>query len=173
LVGRVLELGFGPGHLQVSLLERGLPAFGLDESRQMSRLARHRLRRKGFPANLTRACAEHLPFPAIAFDTVVAAFPTEYIFDALTLGQIQRVLVPDGKLVIVPAAWITGKGFLERLAAWLFKVTGQAGAIEGVIHAIQSRLQAGGFEVRHELVELPGSRVLVIIASRSSAVPIV
>ena len=37
LSGRVLEIGFGPGYLQLSLFELGIPAFGLDESRQMAR----------------------------------------------------------------------------------------------------------------------------------------
>ena len=104
LDGQVLELGFGPGHLQVSLHESGRPAFGLDESSQMNRQASRRLQRKGFPANLARGRAENLPFPAGSFETVVATFPAEYLFKAMTLGQIRRVLVPGGRLVIVPAA---------------------------------------------------------------------
>jgi ubiquinone/menaquinone biosynthesis C-methylase UbiE len=36
LNGRVLELGFGPGHLQLSLYEENILAFGLDASRQMA-----------------------------------------------------------------------------------------------------------------------------------------
>jgi ubiquinone/menaquinone biosynthesis C-methylase UbiE len=47
LNGRVLEFGFGPGHLLPSLSENNLPAFGLDESRQMAHLARHLLLKKG------------------------------------------------------------------------------------------------------------------------------
>jgi hypothetical protein len=77
------------------------------------------------------------------------------------------VLAPDGKLVIVPTAWITGNGFFDRLAAWLFRVTGEAGAIEAVLPVMENRLRAGGFEVRHELVEYPGSRVLIILASKA------
>jgi len=166
LDGRVLELGFGPGHLQVSLHEAGLSAFGLDESRQMSHLASRRLRRKGFQTNLIRGCAEYLPFPANTFETVVATLPSEYIFNAITLAQIQDVLVPGGKLVIVPTAWITGNGLLERLAAWLFKVTGQAGAIDLVITNVEKRLQSSGFHVQHKIQELKGSKVFVIIATK-------
>jgi hypothetical protein len=66
----------------------------------------------------------------------------------------------------MPVAWITGRSLLERLAAWLFKVTGEAGAIEAILPSIRRSLQAVGYKVRHELVECPGSRVLVILATR-------
>jgi ubiquinone/menaquinone biosynthesis C-methylase UbiE len=166
LDGRVLEIGFGPGHLQMALHERGIAAFGLDESRQMTRQARRRLRRNGFSANLVRALAGQIPFPGSSFETVVATFPAEFIFNADVLAQIRRVLVPGGRLVILPTAWITGKGRLERLSAWLFKVTGQAGAIEASLPGIQKRLVAAGFDVQLELVESPGSRVLVIMGKK-------
>jgi ubiquinone/menaquinone biosynthesis C-methylase UbiE len=167
LDGRVLEIGFGPGHLQLALQERGLPTFGLDESRQMARQASSRLGRKGFSANLVRGLAGHIPFPGNSFETVVATFPAEYIFDAGTLAQIRRVLVSGGRLVILPTAWITGKGRFERLAAWLFKVTGEARAIEATLPGIQMRLSTGGFDVRHELVEMTGSRLLILIGRKS------
>jgi ubiquinone/menaquinone biosynthesis C-methylase UbiE len=165
LDGRVLEIGFGPGHLQLALQARSQPVYGMDESLQMVRQARRRLLRRGYPANLARGIAQHLPFHSNTFDTVVATFPAEYIFDPLTLSEIRRLLASSGKLVILPNAWITGTGPLERLAAWLFSVTGQAGAIEAVLPAMTKLLQAAGFTVWHEMVELPGSRVLVILAS--------
>ncbi len=163
LSGHVLEIGFGPGHLQLALHARGLPTFGLDESLQMGRQADRRLRRNGFPANLSRGYAQNLPFPDNAFETVVATFPAEYIFAPNTLSETRRVLVPGGRLVILPTALITGHAFLERLAAGLFRVTGQAAAIEAILPGINKHLQAAGFAVRHELVEYPGSQVLVII----------
>jgi ubiquinone/menaquinone biosynthesis C-methylase UbiE len=164
LEGRVLEIGYGPGHLQLALHAHGFATFGLDESQQMSRLAERRLRLKGFPVRLARAYAQHLPFAANAFDTLVATFPSGYIFEADTLAETRRVLAPAGRLVIIPTAWITGRGIHERLAAGLFKLSGEAGAIEAVMSSISARLQANGFNVRHELLECPGSKVLVIIA---------
>jgi ubiquinone/menaquinone biosynthesis C-methylase UbiE len=165
LGGRVLEIGCGPGHLQLALHSRRFPAFGLDESTQMSRQAARRLRRQGFPVNLIRGCAQHLPYPDKLFGSVVSTFPSEYIFDPRTLSEIRRILVPGGKLVILPAAWITGPGFLERLAAGLFRLTGQAGPLQALLPSIKTRLHGSAFELRHELVEYPGSRVLVIIAT--------
>jgi len=55
---------------------------------------------------------------------------------------------------------------LDRLAAWLFRATGQAGAIEAVLPSLYKRIQGAGFEVQHELVEVDGSRVLVILAGK-------
>ena len=80
LKGRVLEIGHGPGHLQISLHAHGFLAVGLDESRQMSRQAASRLRRQGYPVNLARGVAQQLPFQNTSFDTIVATFPSEYIF---------------------------------------------------------------------------------------------
>jgi ubiquinone/menaquinone biosynthesis C-methylase UbiE len=167
LSGRVLEIGFGPGHLQIALNGSGLETFGLDDSRQMSRQAGHRLRRKGYPVRLLRGMAQQIPCPDGAFDCVVATFPSETIIEAQTLAEIRRVLRPGGKLVIVPSAWITGKGLLERLAAGLFQATGQAGMLEQVLPGMKRRIAAGGFEVRHELVEQEGSRVLVIVGEKA------
>ena len=166
LRGRVLEIGFGPGHLQAALNKDGLEAFGLDESRQMARQARRRLRRLKAPARLVNGYAQILPFRAESFDCVAATFPSEYIFEAQTLREIRRVLRPGGRLVVIPSAWITGQGWLERLAAGLFRVTGQAGALEALLPGIKQRIAASGFEVRHELVEGRGSKVLIIIGEK-------
>ena len=168
LDGRILEIGFGPGHLQLSLQEQALSVFGLDESRQMARQAIHRLHNKGFPSNLSRGYAQHLPFPENVFDAVVATFPAEYIFDPQTLTEIRRVLVMDGKLIVVPMAWITGKRPIERLAAWLFRVTGEAPGKPGTISTeMRSQFARAGFKVRGESINMRGSQVLVVIAIRT------
>ena len=166
LRGRVLELGFGPGHLQEALEQAGLEAFGLDESRPMARQARRRLRRQKYPVRLANGYAQGLPFQGNSFDCVAATFPSEYIFEAQTLAEIRRVLRPHGRLVIVPSAWITGRGWLEQLAAGLFHATGQAGALEPMLTTVKYRIAASGLAVRHELVETDWSRVLVIIGEK-------
>ena len=166
--GRVLEIGFGPGHLQIALNADGLAVFGLDESRQMSRQATRRLRKVKYPRRIIQGYAQKLPFPHGDFDRVVATFPSEFIFEEPTLREIHRVLRPAGELVIVPSAWITGKGLLERLAAGLFLVTGQAGILEQILPGMKRRISDSGFLVRHELLELEKSRVMVIIATKPS-----
>jgi len=165
LNGRVLELGFGPGYLQQFLSEKRLPSFGLDESRQMARQARRHLRQQGVIPCISCGYAQSMPFADCIFDSVVATFPAEYIFDPQTLTEIRRVLVPSGNLVILPMAWISGMHPLERLTAWLFRVSGEAPGKPGPVSAvIINRFTQTGFEARSEIVELQGSKVLVIIA---------
>ena len=163
--GRVLELGYGPGHLQHHLQQRGQLAVGLDESMSMARQASRRLRSHGFHPALVRGIAQSLPYATGSFDHVVATFPTPYIFDPHTVAEIRRVLRPDGQLVILLAAWITGHRLPDRAAALLFQLTGQvppAKEYEGVF--IEKFAQAG-FLTRLQWVEQDSSRLLFVVAN--------
>lgn len=157
---RVLELGHGPGHLQRRLSAEGRQVFGLDESRQMGLLARKRLLKGGFTPSLVRGEAQTLPFPAGAFQQVVATFPSEYIAAPRTLPEIYRVLVPGGEAVILLLAWITEKRWYGRLAAWLFRVTGQAPPKwdDRYLEAFQRM----GFQGRAEQIQLNSSILLIV-----------
>lgn len=167
LNGRVLELGFGPGHLQLFLNQKKLPSFGLDESRQMARRATRYLRKQAVTSRLIRGYAQHIPFSDKVFDSVVATFPAEYIFDPQTLNEIKRVLAPAGRLIVLPMAWITGTRPLERLAAWLFRVSGEAPGKPGPVSAaVLNRFTTAGFGIRSEIVDLKGSQVLVLVAEK-------
>ncbi len=166
----VLEIGFGPGHLQARLTEDPrLTVVGVDESRQMAALAQRRLRKKGRQrALITRGVAQMLPFGSQAFDSVVSTFPSEYIFDRRTLSEVHRVLREPGRFVIIPAAWIMGKSLTDRAAAWLFRVTHQAPPSPRDILENQAgtRLQEAGFDPDFETVELQHSQVFVIKARK-------
>ena len=167
LSGRVLEIGFGPGHLQASLNEKNIPTFGLDESPQMVRIATGRLRKNRAINHLIRGYAQNIPFTGETFNSVVATFPADYIFDPQTLYEIRRVLLPAGQMVIIPTAWITGGHLLERLAAWVFRVSGEApGKPHGLSYAMKARFIHAGFEVRSEMVKKRGSQVLVLLAKK-------
>ena len=162
---RILEVGFGPGHLQRILLDRKLFAAGIDESPQMARLAKSRL---DSSANLTRGLAQSLPFPAQTFDTIVSTFPAEYIFDPRTLSDAYRVLNNGGRLIVLPFAWIVGKNTLDRAAAWLFRITGETP--QNVLGVINQRavhpLEQVGFKVEIQQVEVRSSVVLIVIAQK-------
>ncbi len=167
---RVLELGHGPGHLQRILRSLNLLAVGLDESRQMGRLAKSRLSQHGYTQiNLTRGLAQSLPFAADTFDTVVATFPTEYFVDPRSLAEVRRTLTNGGRFIVLPVAWLTGTGPLDRFAAWLFRVTGQAPSEfseEATARLIKPFAEAG-FQVETEQLVKNSSRVLIVIATEA------
>ena len=160
---KVLELGHGPGHLQKALYEKGIWICGIDSSRQMGRLAHKRLKKSGLEPNLVNGFAQYLPFASGSFAQVVATFPTEYIVDACTLKEVRRVLKLGGELVVMPVAWITGKRFLERAAAYLFHVTGQAPEWDD--RALDP-VRETGFKVEIERRKLKSSELLIIHARK-------
>jgi ubiquinone/menaquinone biosynthesis C-methylase UbiE len=180
---RILEIGHGPGHLQRVLLSRGLLAVGLDESPQMGQLAKHNLRRffnktqasgaqqRAYTQiSLARGIAQHLPFPDETFDTLVATFPSEYIFDSKTLVEAQRVLAPNGRLVILPGATILGRGVMDRAMALLFRITGEAPPnLSEILHERSKRpFMSAGFHVEVHELNIRSSLVFIFVATKSS-----
>jgi ubiquinone/menaquinone biosynthesis C-methylase UbiE len=164
---RVLELGFGPGHLQGYLKEAGLAPFGLDESRQMARQASQRLLRQRQTPLLARGLAQHLPFPGETFNSVVATFPTLYVIDPQTLAEIRRVLVPGGRLVVLTTAWITGDSRPEHLARWLSNVTGESPPEDVSLSKVVEPYTQAGFQASIRFVEPNGSRLMFVVAKVS------
>jgi len=167
----VLEIGCGPGHLQVAHAPEKGAIFGLDASRQMLRQASHRLAKYNRTNNLVLGKAQFLPYRDQSFPIIVATFPSNYINDPRTLDQVWRVLEDNGALIVLPAAWITGENMLDKFAAWLFKVTDQSPDIElgnlgaRFIDHIDG-LDEIGFHVRCDLVELPASKIFLIRARK-------
>lgn len=164
---RVLELGYGPGHLQAYLLAQGRDVYGLDESTQMARQATRRLARARLGPRLARGLAQSLPYPGEAFDCVAATFPAPYIVDPDTLSEIWRVLRPGGRLVVLMIAWITGDSLIERALRLVYRVTAESPPDDwDATLALEPYLQAG-FEARIQFSEPPGSRLLYIIAEKT------
>lgn len=169
LEGRVLELGYGPGHLQKLVHEREQISFGVDESRFMARQAARRLKQSSAELHLVRGLAQALPFPDGTFDTVAATFPADYIISESTLDEAYRVLTQAGRLVILPMAWLTGVRPVERLVKWAMHVTGETTSMPGQLpESVQELFTASKFQVRKETVILPKSMVTVIIAKKQS-----
>jgi ubiquinone/menaquinone biosynthesis C-methylase UbiE len=169
--GPILELGFGPGHLQVELAGRKGKAFGLDESREMVGIARRRLRAAGIDKlNLARAVAGRLPFFSGSFQTVLATFPSEYIFQPAVLKEVTRVLRDEGQLVVLPMAWHDRRDLAARFMGWLFRVTGESyGNAEVARMQFTDRLAHLGFQVRADMIDFQGARLLVLVAMKNQA----
>jgi len=160
---RVLELAHGPGHLLVTMAERGLAPVGLDLSPHMGYLARRRLRRVGLFVPLVRARAQTLTFRDRCFDSAVVTFPTEFILDPATLREMARVLRPGGRLVVVAWARLSGHDPLSRFIGWLYQVTGQG---EPLPCGSESVLVGAGFVPRIVWERVGCSEVMLVVAEK-------
>ncbi len=165
---RILELGFGPGHLQSALTAAGFQTSGLDESPQMCRQAARNLRNNGFFPGLARGHAQSLPFAAETFDSIVATFPSEYIFAPQTLAESERVLKAGGRLVVALSALPGDASLAERAAAWLFRLTGQGGELTGEIEAqLNAHFTAGRLTSRLIRAEVGAGTVYLLVAEKA------
>src|SRR5690606_17223631 len=97
---------------------------------------------------LVRAQAQHLPFAAASFDEIVATFPSEYILHPDTLHAIQRVLQPQGQLLVLPTASLQRQ---PRLGTPGFAV----------------RLQAAGFSVQQQLLPVGATQAVLLTARKT------
>lgn len=166
---RVLEIGFGPGHLQVELNAAGFSTFGVDESMPMIKMARNRLQRAGLVFNLVRGRAETLPFACECFDCVVATFPGAFILATPTLEGIWRILRPGGRLVILLGSRLGGNSPYARFLRWLFRVTSQGPWLPSVCDSITAYLLDLNYvNVTWENSDYNGDRLLVLVAQKPS-----
>ena len=165
----VLELGHGPGHLQVALHGKGISALGIDASRQMGRQAYRQISKHGYIPQLIYGYAQMLPFCDLTYDQIVATFPTEYIYEDKTLAEAYRVLKNGGTFVVLPAAWITGKSWIDRTTAQLFRVTGQSPDWASLPHWESQWLEPFnrvGFQTEVEMITRKSWSLLIILAHK-------
>lgn len=166
----ILEIGHGPGHLQQALYENHMKAYGLDESRQMCRMAYKRLSRCGYQPCIVNGYAQNLPFPPVSFSHVVATFPSEYIFSQKTLSEIYRVLSPEGSLVVLPTALILGKGWIDRFLRWLNHISRQAppSLNDLFLEELSRPFRQAGFETTLLTPVIHDSQIVLILARKPS-----
>jgi ubiquinone/menaquinone biosynthesis C-methylase UbiE len=113
----VLELGCGLGDLLADISEAGYVCLAVEHSPQMVEAARETLQRRKLnkQATVIQGSTQHLPFSNGSFDTVVSTFPSEYIYDPDTIAEVERVLRPGGRLIVVEGANLLPIGFLQPL----------------------------------------------------------
>ncbi len=160
----ILELAHGTGDLQIDLKQAGYLTVGYDLSPNMGRLAQAKLLKHGLSADLIRGKAQQLPFSTGVFAAVVSTFPADFIFASATLQEIHRVLIPGGRLVIVPNGMLTGGGLIKRLIEWLYQITGQRG--ESLFDEITAFFEAHHFEAIFVTESCPRSTAQIIIARK-------
>jgi ubiquinone/menaquinone biosynthesis C-methylase UbiE len=149
------------------LLEEGLQAIGLDASPQMGRIAQRRLQRSHKRSPLVNGWAQALPFPNQSFDSIVASFPTAYIVDPITLREINRILRPNGRLVIVVGArlTLTGRDPIARFVEWLYRITGQREHAD--LDKWITLFNQAGFSICWKQIEMIRSQVYLILAEHA------
>jgi ubiquinone/menaquinone biosynthesis C-methylase UbiE len=169
---RVLEVAHGTGNLQIDLAGAGYRPVAFDLSPYMGRIAKRKLARRGLSPPFVRGKVQALPFVTGHFTTLVSTFPTEFIVDPETVREFHRVLGPGGRIVFVPAATILPAHLVDRLARWLFEVTGQSVAPQpdgsGWPPKLVQSYRSAGFEVKVESIALPRSLVWVVVAEKAA-----
>lgn len=113
----VLELGCGLGDLLADMTEAGHACHAVEESPEMVAAARETLQRRKLDkkAWVIQGTAQRLPFSDQTFDTVVSTFPSDYIYDSDVIAEVERVLRPGGRLIVVEGASLFPVGFLQPL----------------------------------------------------------
>jgi 2-polyprenyl-3-methyl-5-hydroxy-6-metoxy-1,4-benzoquinol methylase len=100
--GKVLDLGCGRGHLLRLLARRGFDIAGADSSPESVRAAQAALS-PADPGRIRVGTLDAIPFDAGSFDLVVLIETIEHLRDddlPQVIGEIRRVLKPDGALFI-------------------------------------------------------------------------
>lgn len=97
---RLLDLGTGTGVLAREFAQRGCVVAGVDVSAGQIEAAKRLAQEDRLQLDLRVAPAEDLPFEAGAFDVATANQCLLYFDLARAIPQLQRVLTPDGRLVV-------------------------------------------------------------------------
>jgi ubiquinone/menaquinone biosynthesis C-methylase UbiE len=143
--GRVLEVAVGTG--------RNLPFYagdvelsGIELSPEMLAIARRRVAAGPMKADLREGDAEHLPYPAGSFDTVVCAISLCTIpHPATAIAEMHRVLTPGGRLLLVDHIGSTWPPV--RAAQWLIERVTIRTAGEHFTRRQLPLVEAAGFRV--------------------------
>ena len=117
----VLDVGCGPGSLTIKAKAKAGKVFGVDAAPEMIELASKKAAEKGAEVEFQVSYAQKLPFADAIFDVVISRLVFHHLPGDLkrqALNEIQRVLKPGGKCLIVdfdmPSLPVVG-GFLKHI----------------------------------------------------------
>ena len=143
--GRVLEVAIGTG-LNLPHYPPGATVTGIELSPAMLAIARQRAASLGRDADLQEDDAERLPFGEASFDTVVCALSLCTIPDpAAAIGEMKRILVPGGRLLLLDHIGSTWPPV--HAAQWLLERITIRAAGEHFTRRQLPLVQAAGFQV--------------------------
>jgi ubiquinone/menaquinone biosynthesis C-methylase UbiE len=143
--GRVLEVAIGTG-LSLAHYPADVTITGIELSPAMLAIAKQRAVDLGRDVDLHTGDAQALPFPDEAFETVVCALSLCTIPDpAAAIGQMKRVLVPGGRLLLldhIASTWPP-----VRAVQWLLERLTIRAAGEHFTRRQLPLVEAAGFEL--------------------------
>jgi ubiquinone/menaquinone biosynthesis C-methylase UbiE len=143
--GRVLEVAIGTG-LNLPHYPPDATITGIELSQKMLAIAKQRAADLGRDVDLHTGDAKALPFPDQEFDTVVCALSLCTIPDPATaIGEMRRVLVPGGRLLLldhIASTWPP-----VRAVQWLLERVTIRAAGEHFTRRQRPLVEAAGFEL--------------------------
>jgi ubiquinone/menaquinone biosynthesis C-methylase UbiE len=159
--GRVLEVGMGPG-LNLPFYDRSKVEliWGLEPSRGMRRKAAGELAATDLDVRWLDLPGEEIPLDDHSVDTVVLTYTLCTIPDwERALGQMRRVLKPDGRLLFSEH----GEAPDEAVRTWQHRIDPFWTRVAGGCHItrpIPQLIESAGFEfVELESTYLPGPKI--------------
>jgi SAM-dependent methyltransferase len=184
LLGRdVLEVGCGTGTLLGDMLAAGYVCHAVDRSPHMVAAAQRELRRRALTTTpesvIQQASVQSLPFADDSFDTLVSAFPTSYIADPTAVRELNRVLRPGGRLIVVLGATLLPTRAALRPFVWFQDLVygrtrvgssiaddsrGGARATNGLAHVFAE----AGLTARAETVRGPFWEAYLVLGEKSA-----
>ena len=145
--GRVLEIGIGSGLNLPFYTEHATEIIGVEPHPKLLAMASHK--HSTIPSNLVEGSAELLPLETASFDTVVTTWTLCSIPDVMTaLGEMHRVLKPDGQLLFVEHGLAPDPG----VRRWQQRLTPIWKRIAGGCHLdrpMANLIHDAGFEIAH------------------------
>jgi ubiquinone/menaquinone biosynthesis C-methylase UbiE len=142
---RVLEVAIGTGR-NLPHYPAGATVTGIELSPAMLAIARQRAAGLGRHVDFQEGDAEQLPYGDASFDTVVCALSLCTIPDpAIALGEMNRVLIPGGRLLLLDHIGSTWPPIYA--AQWLLERITISAAGEHFTRRQLPLVQAAGFDI--------------------------
>lgn len=163
--GILLELAHGTGNLQADLADRGYASVAMDLSAQMGKITQKKLSKNDIRPNLIRASGMALPFGENQFLYGVCTFPTAFIFDPKTLTELNRVIKPNGQVIIVLDGELLRKNIQTQLVDVAYTVANHR-TPSNIEKRVNERVSGHGFYPTWHKVAHKHSQSSVIILKK-------
>jgi len=106
----VLDIGTGTGTLARGFARRGFTVTGLDASDNQITAAKELDAEAGIHVEYIVSAAEKTPLPDQSFDIITAGQCWHWLDTAVVVTELQRLLRPNGKIIIAYFDWIHEEG---------------------------------------------------------------